>query len=81
MGEFLAFSPKFLEGEFSELPVYGVLGSSLPARKKFRKGSKKDVRALQIHREFIGLCENAGKQAQSVRCDKGKPVVRRGRKA
>jgi hypothetical protein len=26
--------------------------------------SKTDARALKIHREFIGLCENAGKRAQ-----------------
>ena len=32
--------------------------------KGFRKNVEKAARPLKIHREFIGLCENAGKRAQ-----------------
>jgi hypothetical protein len=38
------------------------LGSSISARKRFNKGQK-IYSLLQIHREFIGLCENALKRA------------------
>ena len=41
------------------------------SQKGFEKSSKKAVCPLKIHREFIGLCEDAGKGTQSLRCEKG----------
>jgi hypothetical protein len=41
-----------------------------PPHKKFQD-TEKGAQSHQIHRKFIGLCETAGKRAQSVSCEKG----------
>src|SRR5215208_8479852 len=48
--------------------------------RSFGKKVKKDVRPLRIHREFIGCWYTWEPARASVRCEKGEPVVRLGRK-
>jgi len=62
--------------EFYEVRLLSVLGNSLRARKKIRKGSKK----AYGYSEFIGNSSGSDTNA-SVRCEKGKPAAEGGRTA
>jgi hypothetical protein len=71
---------------FRDISIHrSLLGCEISeVRSRLAKGSKRgkrDARPLKIHREFIGLCENALKRALPCALRKGKPAARRWRKA
>src|SRR5215207_3740170 len=71
-----------IERGYAELRLYLILRSSSKTRKRF---SKKSQKRIYGHSEFIGnssgVGTNAGVHAHVCASEKGKPVVRRGRKA
>jgi hypothetical protein len=70
-----------LRGHVSCTEKCGVRSWRAKSLKKVEQSRKKDAHSSQIHWEFIGLCFSEGTRAHiRVRCEKGKPVARWGRK-